>query len=79
MEVKKTFLATLIVILTFLISCSEELKEVDFSSLQDRNGVMYEVNTEDPFTGIGVTKFDNGQYKTKTVLYEFTWFLEFEA
>jgi hypothetical protein len=31
--------------------------------LQDRGGVKYEVNTEVPFTGVYVEKWDNGQKK----------------
>jgi antitoxin component YwqK of YwqJK toxin-antitoxin module len=31
--------------------------------LQDRGGVMYEPNTEVPFTGVLVKKYDNGQNK----------------
>ena len=31
--------------------------------LQDRGGVMYEPNTEVPFTGVLVKKYDNGQKK----------------
>jgi antitoxin component YwqK of YwqJK toxin-antitoxin module len=35
------------------------------TSLQDRNGLMYELNTEVGFTGVFVEKYDNGQKKTE--------------
>jgi hypothetical protein len=37
--------------------------------IQDRGGVMYEPNTEVPFTGVLVEKWDNGQ-KWKEGTYE---------
>lgn len=46
--------------LVFLTGFSGE-KVVTY--LQDRGGVMYEPNTEVPFTGVLVKKYDNGQKK----------------
>lgn len=47
----------------FLISCSE--KEVVQKSLTERNGKVYEVNQEKPFTGLSFTKYSNEQFKEK--------------
>ena len=36
-------------------------KTVDLSKMTQRGGLMYEVNSETPFTGVVVTKLNNGQ------------------
>ena len=41
--------------LLFLTGCEKEV-----SSLQDRGGVKYEINSETPFTGRLVEKYENG-------------------
>jgi antitoxin component YwqK of YwqJK toxin-antitoxin module len=48
----------ILISLLFLTGVSEG-KEV--SSLQDRGGVKYEINSEKPFTGRLVKKYENGQ------------------
>ncbi|MGA3014823.1 MAG: hypothetical protein ABSD71_12415 [Bacteroidales bacterium] len=45
------------VILTILIGCSSE--KVNFSQLQDRNGMLYLVNSEKPFSG-DIVSYTNG-------------------
>ena len=46
--------------LLFVTGCMEE-KEISY--LQDRNGIKYEINQEDPFSGKYVKKYENGQKK----------------
>ncbi len=46
-----------------LISCSD-INSV--SSLENRNGLKYEVNSEIPFTGNHITYFNNGLKKTES-------------
>ena len=48
----------ILISLLFLTGCMEE-KEV--TSLQDRGGIKYEINQEEPFTGKYVKYYDNGQ------------------
>ena len=31
----------------------------------ERGGLTYEINSETPFTGVSLTKYDNGQIKLK--------------
>ena len=38
-------------------------KTVDFSKLVERDGLMYEGDSETPFTGVMVDKYENGQKK----------------
>ena len=57
---KKTIL--ILVSLLFLTAC-EGVREV--TSLQDRNGIKYEVNSEVGFTGKYVEKYENGQKKVE--------------
>jgi len=53
----------LLSLLTLLIfSCSETQKELPLDQLVKRNGLMYEVNKEKPFTGNVFVKFKNQQY-----------------
>jgi len=58
----KKFILILISLL-FVTGCMEE-KEV--TSLQDRGGVKYEINSEVGFTGRLVKKYENGQKKEET-------------
>lgn len=46
---------------TLLTGCLE--KEVDISKKQVRNGIVYTVNSDTPFTGTMVGKYSNGQIK----------------
>ena len=51
-----------IFIATVLIGCNSPLdKEVDISQKQDRNGIVYVVNGEKPFSGKMIGKYENGQ------------------
>ena len=50
------------IILSFLLLTGFSGEKV-VSSLQDRGGVKYEKNSEVPFTGVLVEKYENGQKK----------------
>jgi antitoxin component YwqK of YwqJK toxin-antitoxin module len=69
---KKILLVT--VILTILVACSSE--RVNFSQLQDRNGMFYLVNSDKPFSG-EVVSYANGRIefegKIEKGLREATW------
>ncbi len=53
-----------IVIITFtLISCSEENRQIITSKLEPRNGLAYEPGQTEPFTGIFLEKWSNGNNK----------------
>lgn len=54
----KIFLA----LLFFLSACSNE-KIVPFDTLVTRDGIRYEVNSDIPFTGTGISYHDNGNTK----------------
>ena len=45
-----------------LVGCG---KTVDFSKLVERDGLMYEGDSETPFTGVVVRKYENGQKKSQ--------------
>lgn len=45
----KTFLPGFMVVCVLLVACSREA--TDYAQLQDRNGIIYKVNAEKPFTG----------------------------
>jgi len=51
----------------FLISCSQEMKEVDYSKIVKRNNTAYEVNSEEAFTGLVTAYHPNEQLKSKTI------------
>ena len=57
-KIKKILITTFI--LLTLIGCG---KEIDISQKQIRNGVVYTVNEDKPFTGKIVGKYENGQKK----------------
>ena len=40
-------------------------KTVDFSKLVERDGLWYEGDSETPFTGVAVDKYENGQKKVE--------------
>ena len=44
------------------------VQTVDLSRTVERGGLRYEVNSETPFTGVAVDKYENGQKK-----HEVTW------
>lgn len=55
-----------ILLLLFLIinySCSK--KEIAFENLVNRNGLFYEVNADEPYSGIVFEKYENSQFKYK--------------
>lgn len=47
------------------VSCMDN--EVDISKKQVRNGIVYEVNDPNPFTGKFVGNYDNGQLKISEI------------
>lgn len=57
---------TLIAALT-LTSCAAE-REVPTETLVERRGHAYEVNSDDPFTGVAVSHHENGQLRAKVAL-----------
>jgi antitoxin component YwqK of YwqJK toxin-antitoxin module len=53
-----------IIFLSLILSaCSEE---VSVSTLEIRNGLKYDINSETPYTGKYITYFNNGQKKTES-------------
>ena len=59
---KKILLAILIT--SIITACDSPLdKEVDISQKQNRNGIVYVVNENKPFSGKMVGKYENGQIK----------------
>jgi len=63
----------LLIIICLLISTLTNAwwfeKVIEGSKLQDRNGIMYEINQTKPFTGKAVSTYKNGQKKSE-VTYE---------
>lgn len=53
---KKIFLTTLIF---SVVSCS--VPEVPIDSLVERNGIVYQVNSDKPYSGKAIEYYDNGQ------------------
>ena len=51
-----------LVLILFLISCSNE-KIVPFDTLVTRDGIRYEVNSDIPFNGTGISYHYNGNIK----------------
>ena len=49
----------MLILLIPMASCSQ--RQVDMDKLAERNGVMYEVNQQEPFTGKAILKLPNGQ------------------
>ena len=56
-------LVVLLVLLFPLLACGDAT--VDESQTVDRGGLTYEVNSQTPFTGYTITKFENGQIRQK--------------
>ena len=48
-----------------MVGCGE-VKTVDASKLVRRDGLMYEGDSETPFTGVVVAKHENGQKASET-------------
>ena len=48
-----------------LVSCAEEVKEINAEQLVVRQGISYEVNSNTPFTGSTVEYYENGQLAEK--------------
>ena len=57
---KKLYPILIISLLFLLIGCS-----TDFDTLQDRNGIAYEANSEKPFSGRFHLEFESGKKKQK--------------
>jgi antitoxin component YwqK of YwqJK toxin-antitoxin module len=55
-------------LLFILVGCS-----TDIESLQERNNLYYKVNSDKPFSGSILTKYESGQKKTKGYLKEGKW------
>lgn len=47
----------------FLTACKE--KTIDESLVENRKGIVYEINQQEPFTGTVISKYDNGQLMLK--------------
>ena len=52
----------------FFISCSQDMKEVDYSKIVSRNDLAYEVNSEEPFSGLMTAYHPNGQLRSRVQL-----------
>ena len=50
-------------LLFLLIGCSKE--SVELSKLQDRGGLYYKINSEEPYSGTSFELYDNGQKKSE--------------
>ena len=55
-------------LLFLIVGCS-----TDIESLQERNNLYYKVNSDKPFSGSILTKYESGQKKTKGYLKEGKW------
>jgi|AntAceMinimDraft_14_1070370.scaffolds.fasta_scaffold10487_4 antitoxin component YwqK of YwqJK toxin-antitoxin module len=54
-----------VLIAIFAVGCGE--KVVDYDKIVERDGVFYEVNSEEPFTGRAVAWYENGQKEGESV------------
>ena len=54
-----------ILFVLIITSCS---KEVPLEQTVERNGITYEVNSEEPFTGTTVSYYENGQLEQRSTL-----------
>ncbi|MCO4811807.1 MAG: hypothetical protein KC572_09405, partial [Gammaproteobacteria bacterium] len=58
---------TLIVVcLAILIGCETEKEVIDLEQLQSRQGIFYEVNSAEPYTGTVVNWYENGQKRMES-------------
>ena len=60
---KKLYPTLIISLLFLLVGCS-----TDFTTLQKRGDTYYEINSEEPFSGLIIEKYESGQNKTKGYL-----------
>ena len=49
----------IISLLILLVGCSKE--SVEYSKLQNRGGLLYKINTEEPYSGLSFELYENGQ------------------
>ena len=56
----KNFMSMLVIFLALGAGCEQE-KVIDSEQLQERNGIAYEVNATEPYTGVVVELFPDGQ------------------
>ena len=64
----------LLFVLLLIIGCSTSIdlkidlgrkKSVDYNSLLQRSGSYYEINSENPYSGSIIKKYESGQYSMK--------------
>ena len=60
---KKLYPTLIISLLFLLVGCS-----TDFTTLQKRGDTYYEINSEEPFSGLIINKYESGQKHTKGYL-----------
>ena len=48
-----------------IASCSQEIKEITADRTVQRNGLIYEVNSQTPFTGTRLMYFENGKLRMR--------------
>ena len=60
---KKLYPTLIISLLLLLVGCS-----TDFTTLQKRGDTYYEINSEEPFSGLIINKYESGQKHTKGYL-----------
>ena len=60
---KKLYPTLIISLLFLLVGCS-----TDFTTLQKRGDTYYEINSEEPFSGLIINKYESGQKRTKGYL-----------
>jgi antitoxin component YwqK of YwqJK toxin-antitoxin module len=52
--------------LIFIGGCSEKTTEKTTSEIQERNGLAYAINENEPFTGVHKAFYPNGQKKRES-------------
>jgi hypothetical protein len=57
--------ALIITVLMLIVGCS---KTIDVDKLVERGGLLYEVNSDKPFSGEGVSYYSNGQKREEGTL-----------
>ncbi len=62
---KNIFKLLFIALIIFSVSCSKE-KIISADKIEKRNGIVYEVNSESPFSGKVIKKYGNGHNKKVT-------------
>ena len=51
--------------LMLLVACSQEPVVVPLDSTVERQGIRYQVNSQEPFTGVGEEYYENGQLRVR--------------